>query len=632
MPSLTPKVINGRTYYYVRECRRVDGRPKIVRTIYLGSLENILAAVEKAKQPPAHQSVDVAAFGDVVALYDLAEQIGLVSLIDEHVPKRRRQGLTPGQYLLLAAINRAAHPTSKVKLAEWYRQTALPRLIPATARQLSSQAFWNPMDFFEEHHIEAVERALCQRLVEQFGLSLRTLTYDGTNFFSYINTNNNSATLPQRGHNKQKRNDLRQVSLGMLVSTDFHVPLFHKVYEGNVHDATVFKSVSEELRQRYVELAHGCEHITLVFDKGNNSQEAFETVDASPFHFVGSLVPTQHRDLLEVPLRKFQKLPGERLRDCRAYRTQRTVFGPTRTVVVIRVRQPCGRRRPSVRRRTALLFPGALGWLSALIGLARFGSMICHAGFDGLDADAMSSLLDDAAQRQAAYLAETAPDYRKRKGQVFTPPELARFMAGLFTRVPRQFRLLDPGAGAGLLSVAVCARVLPQRSRHRLFIHTFEPERALAEILRSNLEECKQALADAGHTLTFTVEQEDFIAVASPHLDEQPPLFRPSIADDFDAVIPDIVLYDAERNWLFLIEAVTSHGPVSPKRHAEIEALLSDCPAERIYITAFLDRGDFRTYAADIAWEREVWIAENPGHMVHFNGPRFLGPYKPREL
>jgi len=316
IPSLTPKVIHGRTYYYARYCRRVDGRPKIVRTVYLGSLENIIAAVEGAKRPPAHQSVDIAAFGEVVALYDLAEKIGLASLIDEHVPKRRRRGLTPGQYILLAAINRAAHPTSKVKLAPWYRRTALPRLIPATARQLSSQSFWNHMDFFREHHIEAVERALSQRLVEQFGPSLRTLTYDGTNFFSYINTNN-PATLPQRGHNKQKRNDLRQVNLGMLVSTDFHVPLFHKVYEGNVNDdSTIFKSVSEELRRRYVELAQGCEHITLVFDKGNNSQEAFATVDDSAFHFVGSLVPTQHRDLLEVPLRKFRKLPGERLRDC----------------------------------------------------------------------------------------------------------------------------------------------------------------------------------------------------------------------------------------------------------------------------------------------------------------------------
>jgi len=95
--------------------------------------------------------------------------------------------------------------------------------------------------------------------------------------------------------------------------------------------------------------------------------------------------------------------------------------------------------------------------------------------------------------------------------------------------------------------------------------------------------------------------------------------------------LPDIILFDASRNWLFLIEAVTSHGPVNPKRHAEIEAILADCPAERIYITAFLDRADFRTCAGDIAWETEVWIAENPGHMIHFNGPKFLGPYKPRE-
>lgn len=94
--------------------------------------------------------------------------------------------------------------------------------------------------------------------------------------------------------------------------------------------------------------------------------------------------------------------------------------------------------------------------------------------------------------------------------------------------------------------------------------------------------------------------------------------------------LPDIILYWPERNWLFLIEAVTSHGPVSPKRHFEIEAMLKGCPAERIYVTAFLYLKAFRKYAGDIAWETEVWIAETPDHMIHFNGPKFLGPYKPR--
>jgi hypothetical protein len=94
--------------------------------------------------------------------------------------------------------------------------------------------------------------------------------------------------------------------------------------------------------------------------------------------------------------------------------------------------------------------------------------------------------------------------------------------------------------------------------------------------------------------------------------------------------LPDIVLYDPQKQWLFMIEAVTSHGPVSPKRHREIESLLGRSPAERIYVTAFLTISDFRKYAADIAWETEVWIAATPDHMIHFNGPRFLGPYKPK--
>ena len=92
--------------------------------------------------------------------------------------------------------------------------------------------------------------------------------------------------------------------------------------------------------------------------------------------------------------------------------------------------------------------------------------------------------------------------------------------------------------------------------------------------------------------------------------------------------LPDIILYWPDRNWLFLIEAVTSHGPVSPKRHREIEHVLQDCPVDRIYVTAFLNVKAFRKYAGDIAWETEVWIAETPDHMIHFNGPKFLGPYK----
>lgn len=88
----------------------------------------------------------------------------------------------------------------------------------------------------------------------------------------------------------------------------------------------------------------------------------------------------------------------------------------------------------------------------------------------------------------------------------------------------------------------------------------------------------------------------------------------------------DIILYDEKKNWLFLIEAVTAHGPVSPKRHVEMEKLLRQCTAYRIYVTAFLDFSTFKKFSNEIAWETEVWIAEMPSHMIHFNGDKFLGP------
>ncbi len=92
--------------------------------------------------------------------------------------------------------------------------------------------------------------------------------------------------------------------------------------------------------------------------------------------------------------------------------------------------------------------------------------------------------------------------------------------------------------------------------------------------------------------------------------------------------LPDVVVYDEDREWLFLIEAVTSHGPVSPKRWIELEEAFKDCTVGLVYVTAFPDRAEFRKNAADIAWETEVWIADNPDHMIHFNGDRFLGPHE----
>ena len=90
--------------------------------------------------------------------------------------------------------------------------------------------------------------------------------------------------------------------------------------------------------------------------------------------------------------------------------------------------------------------------------------------------------------------------------------------------------------------------------------------------------------------------------------------------------LPDVLIYDRVKNWLFLIEELTSHGPVSPKRVIEIEEFLKDCKAGRVYVSAFPDFAEFKKHTSNIAWETEVWLVEVPDHMIHFNGDRFLGP------
>ena len=92
--------------------------------------------------------------------------------------------------------------------------------------------------------------------------------------------------------------------------------------------------------------------------------------------------------------------------------------------------------------------------------------------------------------------------------------------------------------------------------------------------------------------------------------------------------MPDVVLHFVERDWLLLVESVTSHGPVDSKRHAELMTLFEASSAGLVYVTAFPTRAVMSKYLADIAWETEVWVADSPTHLIHFNGVRFLGPYE----
>lgn len=110
---------------------------------------------------------------------------------------------------------------------------------------------------------------------------------------------------------------------------------------------------------------------------------------------------------------------------------------------------------------------------------------------------------------------------------------------------------------------------------------------------------------------------------------DAPTLAKLGVEVESHGKMPDVVLYDPKRNWLILVESVTSHGPVNGKRHAELSNLFSAASAGAVFVTAFPSRSIMSRYLGDIAWETEVWVADAPSHLIHFNGERFLGPYPP---
>ena len=332
MATLQKKTSRGHTYWQIVESRRVGGKPRPVVLMHLGTAQGLLRRLQEDGTTPV--KAKILQFGALAALWNMAEQIDIVGTIDRRV-RKRNQALSCGQYILLATLNRAVAASSKASLYQWYRNTVLYRLLPVSKGSLASQRFWDHMSYLDENSIAKIEEELTGRLVENFKVDLQTLLFDATNFDTFIDTQT-QAELPQRGHAKSKRTDLRIIGLALLVSTDFHVPLLSHLYPGNQQDAAMFAGITESLVARYRQFAKQCEHITLVFDGGNTSENNIGQIDNSQYHFVTSLTVTHHKDLLQVPLRHFTAFSDPRLEGTTAYRTTKQIWGTTRTVVVTR--------------------------------------------------------------------------------------------------------------------------------------------------------------------------------------------------------------------------------------------------------------------------------------------------------
>ena len=234
MPSLITKWKKGKPYLYWVRSAWVNGHSRLVEQCYLGPRERVMEPMRAQfpsappQEMPALRTVQLREFGASALCYALAQELGLIELINAHVPPappRRRTSLSVGHSLVLAAIHPAAWPKSKRAFAAWSQGTVLARLVPALPDELRSQRFWDHMDLFEPEHCAPMQRELLRRMHERFPLGAQFLVYDTTNYDPFLHTFNSRPSLPQRGKNTQKRADLRQIALALVVDEERGLPL-----------------------------------------------------------------------------------------------------------------------------------------------------------------------------------------------------------------------------------------------------------------------------------------------------------------------------------------------------------------------------------------------------------------------
>ena len=251
MASIVGKKHGTATYYYLVESARVDGKPRIISQEYLGTADELAAAMRGGglglPDNTRHKE-----FGAVAAAWSTLENLGVSGIIDEVAGQAPAgQPLSTGTYLALAALNRLVAPCSKAGFADWWKSTAADRFakIPATA--LDHRRFWDAMHAVTLGQLEEISQKIAVKIVQSAGADMSSVALDMTNFATFIDTANGKAPIAQRGKAKQKRSDLRLVGLGLVVTRDGGIPLTWHAYPGNKPDVTQFPDMITQLRGRY---------------------------------------------------------------------------------------------------------------------------------------------------------------------------------------------------------------------------------------------------------------------------------------------------------------------------------------------------------------------------------------------
>lgn len=337
MVYLTKKKIKGKIYLYIEERAWIDGKSRRTWQKYLGPEEKIKeleisGILSKGKPNIRVKSIE---FGISAATWKIADEIGLINIIDGKINKSRDQNLSVGAYLVIAAINRCVAPCSKSKLANWFEGDWLSTRFDIEPSVLNAQTYWNHFRYLDEESINTIEIAINKIILDKYNLDTDSLFFDPTNFYTF-SKNTDPSELRQYGHSKEGRNNLRIVSYSLVCLKDLGIPLMHETYPGNEQDAKAFKRVPEMVANRLKALGRKPGDITLVFDKGNHSLDAFKMIDKEGFKFIASARNSMFKDLLAIPsealIESHLPVTGKQIK---YHRTTKKKYGRERTVYVV---------------------------------------------------------------------------------------------------------------------------------------------------------------------------------------------------------------------------------------------------------------------------------------------------------
>ena len=337
MERLEKKRINGHIYYYYSQWAWVGGRCRRLWQKYLGKPQDILHAVEGSGPTPTY--AEVFHFGLSETLANECRRAQIIDKVDAHCPKRQ-QGLSVGTYLAIAALNRAIAPLSKSAIFEWLATTTLRRHFPSASKTtLVSQRFWDHMERLDCDMTRMIWKDILGDVIAREALTVDAVCYDGTNFYTFIETFNARCAIAKRGKNTQGRSNLRQVNYALFCHADSQVPLYYELYDGNRHDSKQFPQMIANF-QEFLRDAFGATpqspQLTLIFDKGNNSKDNFGLIDTLKLHYVGSMKLSEVKDLATISNQDARWMPCQTLglETTKCFRVTQTVYGKSRTLIV----------------------------------------------------------------------------------------------------------------------------------------------------------------------------------------------------------------------------------------------------------------------------------------------------------